>query len=136
MGAMWKIVFIGIIVFSLGYICFGPKGATTDMAATGTPTATLADVKRAVLDYRACEGGMTVERATTTSLRAARAQEIGAATYVGEDGRDNTKIAIEYKAANGARKAVTFGYHKSTGKVGAEDDDALDILRMIEAGCR
>jgi hypothetical protein len=104
-------------------------------AAAQQSAAETAAWKRAVLDYTACEGGMTVERATLTSLRAARVQEIGGTRYLSHDAQ-RAKIGIEYKAANGTNKTVDFGYRLSDGKVAAENDEALAILRMIETGCK
>lgn len=122
--------FFGLSVLALIFVfVLGPK---TPGAA---PSPSLDEQKRAVLDYTACEGGMTVERATTAGLRASRAQEIGTIRYVWHDAR-MWKFAIPYKAENGAERTVSFNYAPATGKVNAEDDTALAILRLMESGCR
>lgn len=127
-------VLFAAVVFLAG--C-APKSATP--GATPAPKSLresdLTVWKQRVLDYSKCEGGLTVEKATVASLRGVRVQEIKGTKYVTHDAK-LAKIAIEYKAANGADKAVTFNLRFDDGQVNAEDNDALAILRLMETGCR
>lgn len=125
-----------ILVVLMGMLVNVACGPSASAGSTPTPRMSASQEKQAVLSYKACEGGMTVERASAAAIKSSGAQSNGSIRYVSSEGTDNNKYAIEYKAANGSQKAITFGYHPSSGRVGAEDDDALAVLRMLEAGCR
>lgn len=123
----------GLGIFGVALVLF--VGVMATRGGSAEPSVDLAVQKQAVLDYRECDGGMTVDQATRSTLTASRAQSIGTIRYVSHDSR-LAKYAIPYKAQNGADVSVDFNYEPTTGKVDSENIAGLAVLDLMRASCR
>lgn len=90
----------------------------------------------AVRDYRECEGGGTLDESVKAAIALTQAQERYVPRFAGNEGADNYKVAYPYKARNGDRKEITFGWHPSNGRVLAEGNEAVAVLDFMKQACR
>ncbi len=125
--------FFGLMV--VAFILVAMTRGGSDGSSQSATTQSMNQEKQAIMVYKLCESGHTVETATGMVLKIGQAQSISPIRYVTHDAKV-AKYAIPYKAQNGAERSVDFNYTPSTGNVNAENDDGLAVLRLMQAGCR